>query len=77
MTVRAVRGINLADMFVSVLALQTAMFHSFSADFNIDVFNAVTGAAVCLATVLLGAFMIMDARREITKINYEENLKRG
>ncbi len=75
MTVRTVRCINLADSFVSVLALQTAMFHSFSPDFSTDTFNAVTGAAVCLATVIIGAFMIVGGVREITKINYEANLK--
>lgn len=75
LTVRTVRCINLADMFVSVLSLQTAMFDSFSADFNESVFNAVTGAVVCLCTVLIGVFMIWGCKREITKINYEENLK--
>ena len=75
MTVRAVRSINLADMLVSVLALQTAMFHSFSPEFSTDIFNSVTGAAVCLLTIIIGAFMIAGGRREITKINYEANLK--
>ncbi|MDE6668011.1 MAG: hypothetical protein K2K38_06695 [Clostridia bacterium] len=75
MTVKAVRSINIADMLVSVLALQTAMFHSFSADFNTDIFNAVTGAAVCLLTVIIGVFMIVGGKSEITKINYEANLK--
>ena len=75
MTVKTVRSINLADMLVSVLALQTAMFHSFSADFNTDIFNAVTGAAVCLLTVFIGVFLIVGGKREITKINYEANLK--
>ena len=75
MTVKAVRSINIADMLVSVLALQTAMFHSFSADFNTDIFNAVTGAAVCLLTVIIGVFMIANGKHEITKINYEANLK--
>lgn len=75
MTVRTVRSINLADMFVSVLSLQTAMFHSFSPEFGTDVFNSVTGAAVCLASVIIGAFMIAGGKSEITKINYEANLK--
>lgn len=75
MTVKTVRSINLADMLVSVLALQTAMFHSFSAEFNTDIFNAVTGAVVCLLTVFIGVFLIVGGKREITKINYEANLK--
>ena len=77
MTVRTVRSINLADMFVSVLALQTAMFHSFQPEFSPDVFNAVTGAAVCLLTVLIGAFMIANGQRAITQINYEANLQQS
>ena len=75
MTVRAVRSINLADMLVSVLALQTAMFHSFSPEFSTDIFNSATGAAVCVLTVIIGVFMIADAKAEITRINYEANLK--
>ena len=76
LTVRSVRGINLADMLVSVLALQTAMFNSFSADFNTDIFNAVTGAAVCVGTLIIGAFMISGGRRAAVKIKYETNLKK-
>lgn len=76
LTVKTVRCINLADMFVSVLSLQTAMFDSFSPDFNESIFNAVTGAVVCLATVIIGVFMIAGCKREITKINYEANLKK-
>ena len=76
LTVRAVRSINLADMLVSIIALQTAMFNSFSPDFDTGIFNAVTGAAVCLGTLIIGVFMIFGGRREITKINYEANLKK-
>lgn len=75
MTVLTVRSINLADMFVSILALQTAMFHSFSPDGNWSAMNAITGAFVCLATVFIGVFMIANGKRAITQINYEANLK--
>ncbi len=77
MTVRTVRSINLADMFVSILALQTAMFHSFSPDMDWGVMNAITGAVVCLSTVLIGVFMIVGGRRAITQINYEANLQKA
>lgn len=77
MTVRTVRSINLADMLVSILALQTAMFHSFAPDSDYGVFNAVTGAAVCLLTVMIGAFMIAGGKREITKIKYEAHLQKS
>ena len=77
LTVKCVRCINLADMFVSVLALQTAMFHSFDPEFSTDTFNGITGMAVCLATVIIGVFMIVGSRREVIKINYEANLQKA
>ncbi len=77
LTVRTVRSINLADMFVSVLALQTAMFHSFSPDENWATMNAITGAVVCLVTVFIGIYMISNGKRAITQINYEANLQKS
>lgn len=60
-TVRAIRCINLADAFVSILALQTAMFKEFSSGENVGFANALTGAVVCLLTALLGIYMIVSA----------------
>ena len=77
MTVQTVRSINLADMFVSVLALQTAMFHSFPPNFDTGVFNSVTGAAVCLGTIIVGAFLIANGTRAIMRIKYEQHLKQA
>ncbi len=71
MTVRASRNINLADAFVSILALQTAMFREFGAtgDYvNVATMNAITGAVVCALTAALGIFMIVIAAK---------NTKRG
>lgn len=76
LTVRTVRSINLADMCVSILALQTAMFNSFSTGVDWSTFNAVTGAVVCLLTVVIGVYMIASGRRAITQINYEANLQK-
>ena len=64
MTIRAVRNINLADALVSLLALQTAMFRSFSADFASGPANAFTGGAVCALTAALGIYMIIGAVRK-------------
>ena len=64
MTVRASKNINLADAMVSILALQTAMFHEFGTgmgDFNIGTMNAITGAVVCTLTVAIGILMIIIA----------------
>ena len=63
MTVRASKNINLADAMVSILALQTAMFHEFGTgmgDFNIGTMNAATGGVVCALTAVLGIVMIVN-----------------
>ena len=76
MTVRASKNINLADAFVSILALQTAMFHEFGTgmgDFNIGTMNAITGAAVCALTAAIGIFMIVITIRIIRNIKIEKN----
>ncbi|MCH5161357.1 MAG: hypothetical protein J1G04_04930 [Clostridiales bacterium] len=70
MTVRASKNINLADAFVSILALQTAMFHEFGTgmgDFNIGTMNAITGAAVCALTAAIGIFMIVVTTKILKK----------
>ena len=66
MTVRAAKNINLADAMVSILALQTAMFHEFDAgdSVNVATMNAITGAIVCALTVALGIFMIAIAAKK-------------
>ena len=77
LTVRTVRDINLADMLVSLLALQTAMFDSFGSDGMGDTFNGAMGAVVCIGTVIIGAIMIYNGCRAITRARYEENLKKS
>lgn len=66
MTVRAAKNINLADAFVSILALQTAMFREFDAGdtVNVATMNAITGAIVCALTAALGVFMIIIAAKK-------------
>ncbi len=69
MTIMATKNIKLADAFVSILALQTAMFHEFG-DIEIDaaIMNAVTGAVVCALIVAMGVYMIIKANLRIKKI---------
>lgn len=78
LTVRTVRSINLADMCVSLLALQTAMFNSFAPGEDWWVMNAANGAVVCLATVIIGIFMIFDSKsaavRPITRNQHKKSL---
>jgi hypothetical protein len=71
-SVRAIRHINLADAFVSILALQTAMFKEFASGQNVGVYNAVTGGVVCALTLALGTYMIITAQIRSKKLK-EEN----
>ncbi|MGN0812152.1 MAG: hypothetical protein ACI4MQ_01395 [Candidatus Coproplasma sp.] len=67
--VSTLRSINLADAFVSILALQTAMFKQFGGDLQTEGrMNGVTGIIVCVLTVALGIYMIV-----IANIKLKEN----
>lgn len=72
-TLQTLRNVNLADTAVSVLALQTAMFHSFGTDgVNVAMFNALTGAGTCAVVVALGIYMIVTGNKGIKTIREEE-----
>lgn len=68
----SLRSINLIDASVSILALQTALLTEFS-DPNTDlrIANGLTGSAVFIFTLLLGAFMIVKSHKDIKKIKKE------
>lgn len=75
MTIMATKNIKLADAFVSVLALQTAMFREFNdgaMGLNTALMNAVTGAVVCALTVALGVYMIVTANLRVKKLTGAE-----
>ena len=68
MPIKAIRNIKLADAFVSILALQTAMFREFGGpDSNLSavMMNAITGLVVCALTVAIGVYMIIKAAMSI------------
>jgi len=67
-TVRAIRNVNLADALVSVLALQTAMFHEFSPEESLGFANAILGAIVCALTAVIGTVMFVNAIIKIKKL---------
>lgn len=67
-TIKAVRSINFADALVSILALQSAMLKEFSGDLNAGLYNAITGAVVCVLTVVLGLYMIFKKPTNIDQI---------
>lgn len=72
-TVQAIRNVNLADALVSVLALQTAMFHEFAGGESIGYANAITGAVVCALTAALGIFMIVKGSACVKKLQTEKD----
>ncbi len=58
------RNIGLVDGAVSLLSLQTTLVATFSeSGESMLLLNALTGAAVCLLTVGVGIFMLIQARR--------------
>lgn len=70
-TLQTLRNVNLADAAVAVLALQTAMFHEFGEGIETGVFNALTGAGVCLIVFSLGVYMIVKGNLGLKKLREE------
>ena len=70
LTLRAVRNISLADGMVSIFSLQTALLFSYGTGGGYAAANAATGSVVCLLTMSLGVYMIINSikiKREIKK----------
>lgn len=78
-TVRALRNVNLADAAVSVLALQTAMFHAFTPEpsSGTRIANALTGGAVCLLVLIVGIVMIVNANKALKEKRAEFSAEEG
>ena len=71
MTINAIRHINLVDAAVSILALQTALLHTFTAEtenVSISGFNTATGSVVSLFSIGLSIYMIVKATRKIKSV---------
>ena len=69
LTLQAIREINMVDAAVSILALQTALLHTFSdATVDISLFNTLTGSAVSLFSVTLSIMMIVRGSKKIKEI---------
>jgi len=68
--VQAIRNVNLADAFVSILALQTALLWSFGDEtINVSLFNTITGCAVSVGIVAVGVVMIIRSKKILEKNN--------
>lgn len=69
LTLQAIREINMVDAAVSILALQTALLHTFSdATVDISLFNTLTGSAVSLFSITLSIMMIVRGSKIIKEI---------
>lgn len=69
LTLQAIREINMVDAAVSILALQTALLHTFSdATVDISLFNTLTGSAVSLFSITLSIMMIVRGSKKIKEI---------
>ncbi|MBQ7326326.1 MAG: hypothetical protein IJW93_02480 [Clostridia bacterium] len=66
LTIQAIREINLVDAAVSILALQTALLHTFGdGSIDISLFNTLTGSAVSIFSVGLSIMMIVRGHKKI------------
>lgn len=70
LTLQGIRNINIVDSAVSILALQTALLHTFSVGEEVDIslFNTMTGSVVSLFSVGLSIFMIIKGTKAIKEI---------
>ena len=69
LTIQAIREINMVDAAVSILALQTALLHTFSdATVDISLFNTLTGSAVSVFSLGLSISMIIRGSKIIKEI---------
>jgi len=75
MTVRGIRDINLIDAAVSILALQTALLHTFNEGdgVSISVFNTATGIVVSGFAISFSIYMIVKANKMIKRIKTVDN----
>lgn len=69
LTIRAIREINMVDAAVSILALQTALLHTFNdGSINISHFNTITGCFVSAFSLALSVYMIVRGTKIIKEI---------
>ncbi|MBR2849560.1 MAG: hypothetical protein IKB84_00820 [Clostridia bacterium] len=69
LTIQAIREINLVDAAVSILALQTALLHTFGdGSVDISLFNTLTGSVVSIFSVGLSIMMIVRGHKKIKEL---------
>ncbi len=65
--IQAFRNISLVDAAISLLSLQVTLVATFSEGEGMLALNAMTGACVCLLTVGIGVWMILQANKQRKK----------
>lgn len=76
LTVRGIRDINLLDAVVSILALQTALLHTFAQDgdgISISGFNTATGIFVSAFAIGFSIYIIVKAQKIINQMKAESS----
>ena len=69
LTIQAIREINMVDAAVSILALQTALLHTFGDGVtDISLFNTFTGCFVSAFSLALSIYMIVKGTKTIKEI---------
>lgn len=73
LTVQSIRNINLMDATVSILALQTALLHTFATEgLDISLYNTLTASAVTVVGWGLAISMIVVASRKKKELQTEK-----
>lgn len=69
LTIQAIRQVNIVDSAVSILALQTALLHTFGdSSIDISLFNTLTGSAISIFSIWLSIYMIVRGNKFIKEI---------
>ena len=72
LTIQSIRNINLMDGAVSILALQTALLHTFTEEgVDISLFNTLTASAVTAIGIFLVVSMLVTARKKKKELEAE------
>lgn len=73
LTIQAIRQINIVDAAVSILALQTALLHTFNdGSVDISLFNTMTGCFVSAFALSMSVFMIVRGNKSIKELKIKD-----
>ena len=72
-TIKALRHVGFADSLVALLSLQTSLLSTFGGGADMGLYNALTGAGVCIVIAAIGVWSIIDANRTLKSTKEIEN----